>query len=345
MYRVAYRNLGSHQSILANHTVETTGAGSPTGVRWYELQDTGSGFTVYQQATFSPDSDYRWAGSIAMDQAGDIALGYSVSSISMSPTIRYTGRVPTDSLGQMESENDILLAANPPINPGSLTTTFHWADYSSMSIDPTDDCTFWYTTEYVPATGSDWSTRIASFNFPSCGVTPDFSVTPSQLSQTVSPGSPATFTVSVAAIGAFNSAVSLTCSTPSAIGMACSFSPTSATPGNSVTLTITTTAPSAALASPPGTTRSHPLYAAWMGFPVLALVGIGSVGRRSRQRKLACLLFCAMLSGLVALQLGCSGSTSGGGQNGGTPAGTYTVNITATSGSTQHSSSVSVTVQ
>lgn len=164
MYRVAYRNFGSYASLLANHTVDT-GTGTQTGIRWYELRNSGSGFGVYQQGTYAPDSSYRWMGSIAMDKASDIALGYSVSSSTMSPTIRYTGRVASDSLGQMESEYDVLTAAK--VAYGSRSD-FHWGDYSSMVIDPTDDCTFWFATEYLPTSGTHWSTRIASFSFPAC---------------------------------------------------------------------------------------------------------------------------------------------------------------------------------
>jgi hypothetical protein len=166
MYRLAYRNFGDHESLVANHTVTTGTNGSQTGIRWYELQNTGSGFGLYQQGTYAPDSSYRWMGSIAMDKVGDIALGYSVSNSTMSPSIRYTGRVPTDSLGQLQSEIDILSSAS--IAHGSRTNNFHWADYSSLAIDPMDDCTFWYTTEYMPTNGGNWSTRIASFSFPTC---------------------------------------------------------------------------------------------------------------------------------------------------------------------------------
>ncbi|HLV88853.1 MAG TPA: hypothetical protein VKV39_17840 [Candidatus Sulfotelmatobacter sp.] len=354
MYRVAYRNfpgtntIPAHESIVANHTVDASGA---TGIRWYELQNplpsSTPSFTVAQQGTYSPDSNYRWAGSIAMDQAGDIALGYSVSSSAMSPTIRYTGRLATDPVDTMESEIDVLQTANPAVTAGSLTgTNFHWADYSSMAVDPTDDCTFWFTTEYVSPSGTNWSTRIASFSFPSCGTTPDFSVSPSQPSETVSAGSPATFTVAVAAIGGFSNAVDLTCTAPTGVGIACSFNPTSVSPGTNSTLTVTTTARTAAQALPPGAMRSRTLLAACLGFPGLALVGIGSMGTRSRRRWMACLLLCAALSGAVVLQTACGGSggtSSGGG--GGTPAGTYTVNIGATSGSLQHPSTVSVIVQ
>jgi hypothetical protein len=99
-----------------------------------------------------------------MDKVGDIAMGYSVSSSTVFPGIRYTGRVPTDAPGTMEAENTILTGT------ASQTGTLHrWGDYSSMSVDPVDDCTFWYTTEYIPSSGSfNWATRIASFKFPGC---------------------------------------------------------------------------------------------------------------------------------------------------------------------------------
>jgi Divergent InlB B-repeat domain len=181
MYRLAYRNFSDHESLVVNHTV-TIGTGSnPTGIRWYELQQTQGNFGVYQQGTYAPDSSYRWMGSIAMDKLGDIALGYSVSSAAMSPSIAYTGRVPSDPLGQMESEIDLL--SGPGIPHGPQTRSIRWGDYSSMAIDPTDDCTFWYTTQYEPPTGSRWSTRIASFSFPSCTNTSQNTLTVNQVGQ------------------------------------------------------------------------------------------------------------------------------------------------------------------
>lgn len=181
MYRLGYRNFATHQSLVTNHTVTTGTNGSQTGIRWYELQNTGSGFGLYQQGTYAPDANYRWMGSIAMDKVGDIAMGYSVSSSSMSPDIGYTGRVPGDSLGQMEGETDVLSSGG--IAHGPRTSNFRWADYSSIAVDPTDDCTFWYTQEYMPASSSsNWSTRIASFSFPSCtGQT--FTLTASEVGQ------------------------------------------------------------------------------------------------------------------------------------------------------------------
>jgi CARDB len=122
---------------------------------------------VFQQGTYAPDSTYRWMGSIAMDQSGDIALGYSVSSGSINPGVRYTGRVPTDPPGTMQAEQTIIDGGG-----SQLINLNRWGDYSSMSIDPVDDCTFWYTTEYLKASGTfNWSTRIISFKFPNCGGT------------------------------------------------------------------------------------------------------------------------------------------------------------------------------
>ncbi|HEX8880171.1 MAG TPA: Ig-like domain repeat protein [Candidatus Acidoferrum sp.] len=162
MFRLAYRNFGDHESLVVNHSVT---AGSSVGVRWYEIRSPNATPTVFQQGTFSPDSQYRWMGSIAMDQSGDIAVGYSASSSSNFPAVRYTGRVPSDPAGTMESENSIIEGTGSQINGSS-----RWGDYSGMSIDPVDDCTFWYTNEYLTSNGSfNWNTRIGSFKFTSCG--------------------------------------------------------------------------------------------------------------------------------------------------------------------------------
>jgi len=167
MYRLAYRNFGTYEDLVAQHTVQVSTGSNQTGINWYELQNPGSGFGLYQQGLYAPDSNYRWMGSIGMDKAGNIAMGYSVSSSTMSPSIRYTGRLSTDPLGTMESEIDVLSSAG--IATASQVNYPRWGDYSGMAIDPTDDCTFWYTNEYQPAGGKNrWATRIASFSFPSC---------------------------------------------------------------------------------------------------------------------------------------------------------------------------------
>ena len=166
MFRAAYRKFtgtGAHESIVTNHTVV---AGSASGVRWYEIRNpNGTTPTIFQQGTFAPaDGKFRWMGSIGMDKNGDIALGYSVSSASLDPSIRYTGRLPTDPAGTMEAEKSIVTGTGVQSSSGH-----RWGDYSSMAIDPGDDCTFWYTQEYIKTGGSfSWSTRLASFHFNTC---------------------------------------------------------------------------------------------------------------------------------------------------------------------------------
>src|SRR5882762_64167 len=147
MYRLAYRNFGDHDALVVNHSVAN---GSSIGVRWYELRSPLSGaFTLYQQGTFAPDSTYRWMGSAAMDHAGDIAIGYSASSSSLFPAIRYTGRIPTDAPGTMRAEISLLEGTGS--QTGGLT---RWGDYSALRVDPSDDCTFWYTNEHIPSNSS-----------------------------------------------------------------------------------------------------------------------------------------------------------------------------------------------
>lgn len=160
MYRFAYRNFGSHESLVALHSVVV---GDRVVPRWYELRSPGNHPYVYQGGAYAPDSNSRWMGSIAMDQLGDMALGYSVSGSSTYPSIRYTGRLATDPTGTLESENTIMNGS------GSEPSVNNWGDYTSMSVDPSDDCTFWYTNEYLASNGSyNWHTRIASFRFSSC---------------------------------------------------------------------------------------------------------------------------------------------------------------------------------
>jgi hypothetical protein len=161
MYRLAYRNFGNHESLVVDHSVGT----SVTGMRWYELRDPNGTPTIFQQGTYQPDSTYRWMGSIAMDHTGDMGMGFSVSSSSLHPGIRYTGRLVGDPLGQMgQGEGTIITGAGS--QNGGL---YRWGDYTSMSVDPADDCTFWYTNEYLAINGSfNWHTRIGAFKFPSC---------------------------------------------------------------------------------------------------------------------------------------------------------------------------------
>jgi N-acetylneuraminic acid mutarotase len=162
MYRLPYRNMGSYEVLLANNDVNV--GNDQAGIRWYEIRDPNGTPNVFQQGTYAPDANHRWMGSIAMDHSGNIALGYSVSSDTVYPSIRYAGRVPSDPPGTLQSEAEIQAGSGSQTSPNG-----RWGDYSMMTIDPADDCTFWYTQEYyVATTPSDWRTRIGAFKFPSC---------------------------------------------------------------------------------------------------------------------------------------------------------------------------------
>jgi len=167
MFRLAYRNFGTHESVVGNFTVS---ANSVAGVRWFELRNVSAGpVTVFQESTYQPDTVWRWMGSAAMDAGGNIAVGYSASSASIFPQIRYAGRLVADPLSTLPQAEVTLFAGT-----GSQSGTGNrWGDYSAMSIDPVDDCTFWYTQEYYLTTGTfNWRTRIGNFKFPSCTSVP-----------------------------------------------------------------------------------------------------------------------------------------------------------------------------
>lgn len=160
MFRLAYRNFGDHESLVVNHTVK---GGPLAGVRWYEIRNPSAPF-VYQQSTLIDPNVNYWLGSIAMDKTGNIALGFSVSSHRVFPSVYVAGRAPTDAAGAMFGP--LVLVNGSGVQFNSFK---RWGDYSSMSVDPTDDCTLWYTQEYYAVTGSfNWATRIGSFKFDSC---------------------------------------------------------------------------------------------------------------------------------------------------------------------------------
>ncbi|MCO5300845.1 MAG: fibronectin type III domain-containing protein [Candidatus Nanopelagicales bacterium] len=183
MYRLAYRNFGDHESLVTNHTVAMdgqTGLTAQTGVGWYEIRQPNAATPqVYQDGvTADPNgSTFRWMGSIAMDKQGNMALGYSTSNATPGansfPSIRYIGRKIWDPLNQMAQAESVIMAGSGVQTGGSTQYSGRWGDYSSMNVDPTDDCTFWYTNEYVQTTGAgNWRTRIAKFKFPGCNGTP-----------------------------------------------------------------------------------------------------------------------------------------------------------------------------
>jgi hypothetical protein len=232
MYRLAYRRFGDHESLVVDHSVV---AGSSVGVRWYELRNPSGTPIVYQQGTFAPDSSFRWMGSIAMDNVGDIALGYSVSSSSSFPGIRYTGRLAGDPLGVMTQGEGTMITGSGSQADGLS----RWGDYTSMNVDPADDCTFWYTDEYLVSTGSfNWHTRIGSFSFPNCKSGPsDFSLAASPASLSLPQGSSGSSTISTAVTSGSAQTVALSVGgVPS--GASASFSPASVTAGGSSVLTV-----------------------------------------------------------------------------------------------------------
>lgn len=167
MYRAQYRWFGSYGSVVVNSTVD---AGSDrAGIRWAELRSNDGDTAWYRQqdGTFAPaDGLERWMGSIAQDGSGNIALGYSVAGSALFPAIRYTSRAAGDPAGTMPGgEVSCVEGTGAQTSSGS-----RWGDYSSMSVDPSDDCTFWYTQEYYEVTGSyDFNTRICSFKLAGCG--------------------------------------------------------------------------------------------------------------------------------------------------------------------------------
>ncbi len=157
MWRLVYRNFGTHETLLGNFVTDVSGA-DQGGIRWFELRDTGGGWSLFQEGTHAPDGDSRWMGSIAMDGDGNIALGYSATSASTLPSMRYTGRTAGAPLGTLNLPEVTVINSVAP-----QTGTTRWGDYSAMSVDPVDDCTFWHTNEYLDGAGN-WQTWIVTFD-------------------------------------------------------------------------------------------------------------------------------------------------------------------------------------
>lgn len=159
MERLQFRAFADHQSLLANLTVDENEK-DHAAIRWYELRCLDSTWSVYQQGTYAPDSNHRWIGSISMDVNGNIALAYSLSGQGIFPCIKATGRKAADTPGQLS-----LAEATLQEGGGAQTdASSRWGDYSSMTVDPSDGRTFWYTNQYYSTTsGDDWKTRIMAF--------------------------------------------------------------------------------------------------------------------------------------------------------------------------------------
>jgi hypothetical protein len=163
MSRLSYRRYpDGRESLVANHSIST-------GIRWYEIRNPGAANPViFQQGTFAPTATTRWMGAMAQDKNGNFGIGYSASSATNStnvkPSIRFAARAPTDAAGTLGAETTII--AGTGVQTGNLS---RWGDYSSMTVDPVDNCTFWFTSEYLKANGSfNWNTRIASIKLAGC---------------------------------------------------------------------------------------------------------------------------------------------------------------------------------
>jgi len=247
LHRAAYRNLGTHQSLVTNQSVEASATMS--GIRWWELRFPGGTPTLHQEGTFAPgvsDGVHRWMGSIAMDGAGNMALGYSASDgTSVFPSSWYTGRLAGSPLGVMDQGEGSFIDGI-----GSQTGSQRWGDYTSMNVDPLDDCTFWYVNQYNPTTSPvGWVLRVGAFKFDACG-TPDFYLGVDPASTAVCLGGTASYTVNVGSISGFTDPVTLGLSGQPA-GAPVGFTPNPVTPAGTSALAI------GPIAS--GTAGSYPL--------------------------------------------------------------------------------------
>jgi hypothetical protein len=168
-WRLAYRSFKKYETLVTNQSVEALPAIG--GVRWYEIRRQDGAYSLHQQGTYAPnDGVHRWMGSAAMDKNGNIGLGYSVvNGVDVFPGIRYTGRSAADPPGQMTLGEGVVINGSGV----QTTTNSRWGDYTSLNVDPVDDCTLWYVNEYYTAAGqasspAGWQTRIASFKLPGC---------------------------------------------------------------------------------------------------------------------------------------------------------------------------------
>jgi hypothetical protein len=162
MQRLVYRKVGGHESIVAAHSVAAQGGGG--GVRWYEFRlDKKRDPVLYQQGTYAPGGFYRWMPSIAMDQKGDIGVGYSFGGVPNFAGQRFAAREADDPKGQLTLRETVLAKGE-----ASQTNTLRWEDYTTTAMDPSDDCTFWYVGDYLKEGDPAYRTRIGSFRLPNC---------------------------------------------------------------------------------------------------------------------------------------------------------------------------------
>ena len=230
MWRVQYRNTGAYESMVGSHATDVDST-DHAGLRWWELRRSGGGpWTLAQEGTYAPDSHSRWMSSAATDQDGNLVIGYSTGSASLHAGIRYNGRLQADPPGTLTQGETILIAGT------GVHSNERWGDYSSINVDPVDDCTFWYTNEHALANGT-WATRIGKFRFESCG-TPGIVLNATNLVQSFcSPGTLATITIDVASVGGFSGATTFSLPNLPA-GFNASFTANPVSPPGQTTLTL-----------------------------------------------------------------------------------------------------------
>jgi hypothetical protein len=234
-------------SLVVNHVVQ--GDVQQGGINWihFNLDDHGQTFatptpldkTLLQEGVYAPDAENRWMGGIAIDGSGNIGVGFSKSSADMHPQVMISGRTSEDPPGTLEDEQN----CTDGIGNGSQTSTSNrWGDYSSMSVDPVDQCTFYYTNEYYPATaGAQWHTRGCSFKFPNCGQ-PDFALVPQTPPRIEMCGATTStdpsWSIRAGVLNGFTGSVALTASGVPA-GATADFAPNPLTAPGTTTLTLT----------------------------------------------------------------------------------------------------------
>jgi hypothetical protein len=271
IHRLAYRNFDTHESLVTNQSVEAPGG--IAGIRWWEIRDPNGVPTIHQEGTFAPgvtDGVHRWMGSIAMDESGNMALGYSASNgTDTYPSVWYTGRLANDPAGTMSQGEGSIIDGT-----GSQTGSSRWGDYTSMNIDPVDDCTFWYVNQYVPTSSSSgWRLRIGSFKFSECG-TPDFFLGGSPDTQAICTGDEAVYDLTVGSVSSFSNPVTLS-TEGHPVGTNPTFDPNPVVPPGSAQLTIGNTgsaAPGSYAVTVSGVATDSPGHQVELGLDVYDVV-------------------------------------------------------------------------
>jgi hypothetical protein len=161
MARLVYRRIGTRESLVAVHSVNTSAGGG--GVRWYEFRiNKDRSVRLHQQGTYAPNGSYRWMASPAIDRLGNIGIGYSFGGTPHFAGQRFAGRLANDPLGKLTLRETMLVEGEGAQN------AMRWEDYTQTAIDPSDDCTIWYVGDYIKKGETSYSTRIGAFRLPGC---------------------------------------------------------------------------------------------------------------------------------------------------------------------------------